>query len=624
MRFGARAFFLATTSFLFLLFLASCGGGGSSSGTPQPTPDFSISVSPNALSLTQNSTTQFTVSITPSGGFNEPLVYVTIAGLPANVFAAPSTNLDITPGTSQTVTLSANTSAPPGPLTITLYGVSNTLKHSVTATLQIVALPSPQTNAVPTKRLRYFDTSSSIFDNSGKLVIYNAPSRHFFFADPQQNQIFVFDAKTEKQLSSIFVPGALSLDQSADGSMLYAVSTPGDIYMIDPVALAITKRVPSSSIGPSGFQAYGIAALADGRFVLLGGSDAVPVALSAFYSFAVWQPSTNTLTKYVTSGAPQSVVGQAACGSLYNIAGIQPNSARTKIFLSNYTGSQTICQFDPATGLSTTSTSAEPAYQGGTAVLPTPDDKNFITFGSGNAVIWDASTMAITDQFSYPTYFGAGSGILSKDGNTLYTAPTGFNAGIILAYNWRTHKQLGWVNEPVAGLNGDLTPLALDETGLIGGTAGGAFSGGFGFADVSSLQTASYLDTLTGLVSSMGGPYSTVQNVGPATGGSAVQFNGSPGGRAPTAMYFDNQPVSQFTAGSDGSVTALSPAHAPGPVDVAVTSAGAVAVAFDTFSYGPYVTAIASTLSTAEGGGTATLIGYGFSCLLYTSDAADE
>jgi len=407
----------------------------------------------------------------------------------------------------------------------------------------------------------------------------------------------------------------MAFGPGAGRSALYVGTLTGDIYIVDPNALVVTERVAAATIGPDGYPTYGVFALADGRFLLMGDEVGYPDA-SGYDSFAIWDKSSNSLSKYITAEGQQvSLVGQSACGSLVRVGNIALNATRTKVFLS---GGGTVCQFDPSSGESVTGNG-----QGINAALPTPDGKNFLSFGAGNVFIWDASSMTITDQFALPTYFGADTGLLSLDGNTLYTVGVGFNTGIILAYQWRTHTVLGWTNVPVANLNGDLTPMAIDETGLVAGTAGGLINGGLGFADVSSLQTGPYRDPNLNDVSSMEGPYLTTQNVGPVTGGTSVQFNSTPDGQTATGMYFDHQPVSTFTTENDGQslptfitdtlVVAAAPPHGPGPVDVAITtSAGASLVAFAAFSYGPYVTYETGSMSTAEGGGTATLVGYGF------------
>ncbi len=441
------------------------------------------------------------------------------------------------------------------------------------------------------------------------MALYNAPSGHYFFVDGSQNQVFAFDGKTEKQLSSVYIPGALALDQAPDGSVVYVATNVGDIYTFNPGTLAITELIKSSQIGPSGYPSFAIFPLADGNFVLMGDPSALG-ATTTYNSIAVWNKTSNTLTKYITTdGVQNSLTGQSFCGSLVGVGNIAINAARTKVFLGGYFGDSTICEFDPLSGQSATGNAPAPPYDGGsTHALPTLDG-NFLTLGYGNLYIWNSASMTIANQFAFPTYHSAETGVLSPDGNTLYISPS--NAGVVVAYNWRTFNVTGWASEPVANLDGALVPMVIDNTGLIGGTVGSIINGGFGFADVSNLQTAA---TITQLQDWMGGPYTAAVNVGPTRGGTSVQFAGVANGQIATNLYFDYQAAPNFNVASNSSPTAVSPPHADGAVDLALTTSdGAVFVGFNAFSYGPSATQVIGSLSTAEGGGTVSVFGYGFS-----------
>src|SRR5271170_7842229 len=130
-------------SSLFCLALVSCGGGsrvatGDSSGTT-PAADFSLSAMPSSLMLMAGGAGQsLSVTAAPSNGF-AGTVSVAITG-PAGVTAQPAT-LTLTPGTAQTVSLSANASAVVGSGTLTLLGTSGTLSHSIAVT-ETVAAPA--------------------------------------------------------------------------------------------------------------------------------------------------------------------------------------------------------------------------------------------------------------------------------------------------------------------------------------------------------------------------------------------------------------------------------------------------------------------------------------------------
>jgi hypothetical protein len=99
------------------------------------TPNFSLSASPSSLSVTQGSSGNSTITVTPSGGFTGS-VTLSNSALPSGVTASFSTN----PTTSTSVvTFTASSTATTGTSTITITGVSGTLSHTTTISLTINA-----------------------------------------------------------------------------------------------------------------------------------------------------------------------------------------------------------------------------------------------------------------------------------------------------------------------------------------------------------------------------------------------------------------------------------------------------------------------------------------------------
>jgi hypothetical protein len=126
---------------LLLLDLVSCGGGShSTTTTTSSTPDFSLTVSPTTAALTAGGASQqMSVNAVAANGFTAS-VAVALTGLPAGVSASPAT-LTLTPGTAQTVTLTAASSAASGNATVTFTGASGTLSHAATAAITVTAAP---------------------------------------------------------------------------------------------------------------------------------------------------------------------------------------------------------------------------------------------------------------------------------------------------------------------------------------------------------------------------------------------------------------------------------------------------------------------------------------------------
>jgi hypothetical protein len=99
-------------------------------------PDFSLAVSPAALSLTAGGAGQpVQLTATSLNGFTGT-VSVALSGLPAGVTASPTT-LSLIPGTPQSVTLTAAKSAQPGSASVTFTGTSGSLSHTAALALTL-------------------------------------------------------------------------------------------------------------------------------------------------------------------------------------------------------------------------------------------------------------------------------------------------------------------------------------------------------------------------------------------------------------------------------------------------------------------------------------------------------
>jgi hypothetical protein len=126
-------------SFLCLI-IVSCGGG--STPTFAPTPDFSLTITPTAATLTPGAAGQMVSIAANAVNSFTGTVSVVASGLPTGVTFNPST-LTLTPGKVQTMTLAAASAAAAGTSTITLTGTSGQLSHAATFALTVSAPPPP-------------------------------------------------------------------------------------------------------------------------------------------------------------------------------------------------------------------------------------------------------------------------------------------------------------------------------------------------------------------------------------------------------------------------------------------------------------------------------------------------
>lgn len=554
--------------------------------------------------MAQNTSTSFTVTVQGLNGWNAQ-INVSLSGVPSSIQASPS-SFSLSAGGSQKVTLSAAASATLGNTAITVNASGGALSHSASCNLQILA-------GAAHLRIRYFDVAQDLTPdlnyNIQPHVLYHSPTKRFFFADALQNRILVYDAATELQIANITVPGAWALDQSPDGSTLYVGTQVGNIYLVDPVNMSVKSVIPANRIGPSGYSSYVVHPLADGRLALLGDQGGIS-DVEGYGSFAIWSPLDNSFAQYTTQyHASFGTAGQSVCGSLGSIAYLSVTPDRTKLMLGSAFSDSTVCRFDPDTTQFKTVTVPGSSAEA-TSVLQPPDGNEFLTSATGAIYVFNSSTMQLQDQFAL-SYTGMGPrSLLSLDGNTLYTISGA--TGAVLAYNWRTHALLGWASSPsVHGTFTDLGPMAVDETGLIAGFLGY----GIGFADAGSL--------LSGTPQTFFGADAR-PSLGPTAGGTGVLFSGPYNGQTALNLYFGVDAGSNLSPGSSG-LSATSPPHAAGPVDVTLqTTNGGLVSAFAGFSYGPSIRQILTQVSTAEGGATETIFGYGFGPAYSTTGAPSD
>ncbi|MEY2557811.1 MAG: hypothetical protein QOE34_1236 [Verrucomicrobiota bacterium] len=91
--------------------------------TPTPIPDFALSIAPSVVTVAHNGgTATYTVTITPSGGFNSP-VQLSVCGLPTGATGTFAPN---PASTSSTLTVTVSSSVPRGTYPFTVSGTGGT------------------------------------------------------------------------------------------------------------------------------------------------------------------------------------------------------------------------------------------------------------------------------------------------------------------------------------------------------------------------------------------------------------------------------------------------------------------------------------------------------------------
>lgn len=143
--------------------LVACSTGPNS---PPPVADFSIAVSPAAITAAAGSSnSKFTVSTTGQNGFTGSAT-VTLSGLPAGATTSPASPFNVAAGGSQAVTVSVPATAAGSNYTVTATGSSGSLTHSTALTLTVNATQDFSIALSPNAITTGAGTSSSTFNAS--------------------------------------------------------------------------------------------------------------------------------------------------------------------------------------------------------------------------------------------------------------------------------------------------------------------------------------------------------------------------------------------------------------------------------------------------------------------------
>src|SRR3984885_6580063 len=131
-------------------FTLSATGGAASDGFPRapingiqivpinPTPNFTLSTTPNSQTLNPGGQTTYTVNTSATNGFTGSIT-LGVSGLPANTTGTFSPT-SVTAGSGSTLTITTASNTPTGSSTLTITGTSGSLTHTTAATLNVTAI----------------------------------------------------------------------------------------------------------------------------------------------------------------------------------------------------------------------------------------------------------------------------------------------------------------------------------------------------------------------------------------------------------------------------------------------------------------------------------------------------
>ena len=393
------------------------------------------------------------------------------------------------PAGSQTFYSQVSSNAQNG--TITFQGTWNTL--SATAQTSVTVLPAstdtPTSVHSRNAYVRSDSTAQCLGSPPPNWTLYDSTTARFFAADYGTSRLNVYDSATEKQIGFIAVPNPFGIGQSASGT-IYVGTMSGGIYLVDPVAMKITQRIPSASIGSSGFSANAVFPRPDGTlllesYFLVPGYDSV----DGYNNFALWNPSTEALT----------TLPNCNNGTSHTTFGLPTNNGARLLLMPQMLSPATnlLCSVDLSTGnVITLPAPSQTPIKGYLATLTVSPDSNTVAGFDGTSIwVLDAATLTVKNKFAASSSSSLASNpsmLIGPDDPTVYVAGADNNQHV-LAYNMSSGQLLGWmpsVQIPLASGYSVSVPFlqGLSANGLLGGV----MDQGFRFIDINAMRAPSH------------------------------------------------------------------------------------------------------------------------------------
>ncbi len=592
-------------------------------------PPLSLSLQPTPLTIAAGSFAQVELAVYGLSGNNVTgTVTETLSGLPAGVTATPASATNPASAPSQVFYLqAAATGASGGNITFTAkYG-----PFTATTTLPVTIGPAQSGTPVALKSRSTYIRTGSTTDFGAlpapTLTLYHKATARFFSSDSYLGHLYVVDATTRKLAATLDIPGAFGIDQAPDGSSIYVGTFAGDIYVVDPMQLVVTKRIAASTISQFGFHANAVFAMANGKLLLM------QYFIYPYYSWvdgngplALWDPSHNSIVKFVTAPDGGAMPERLSCYDHFEHLIL--TAGRTRAILApviSGEGSSQLCSLDPETGTWNLSPALFdlPAQDTNTVaeLASSPDGKTVVTYDETKVYVLDSTTLQIKNSFPatatrfnfvYPNM------IIGTDNQTLYLNNPS-EGTVLRAYNLTTGGMTGWIPQVEASSSykwyepSNPYMQAISDDGLIAGP----LDNGIGLIDSQSLNAPPVATTFG---------FSALQvATGPLAGATDTdwtenQFPQSAG--APLgSVYFGSNTAKEVSYSNIGQIYADTPAGTAGPVDVRITTTdGGEQLLPEAFSYGPWILDTTTAYATADGGGTAQIFGYGFGPVTRISD----
>lgn len=530
------------------------------------------------------------VSVNPVNGFSGA-VQVTLGPLPAGVTSNPASPFSISSNAGTSVVLGASSGAATGNYSISVQGTSGALTHS---TNLAVAIQSAVNATLPRTAYARTDATSTADNPFGephhRHIAYDSASKHVFIANRAMNRVEVFSSMTQTRVAQIAVPGASSADLSSDGTTVWIGTALEEIVAIDTSSLRVKNRNLLMGLTPLPGTVFSrpveVLALSNGKSLVR-----LRQAVSSEALLALWDPASNSLTN-LTSAAPalfQQGVGVLARSGDHSKALAAANDSSGELAVFDDRGNVIVGPLTIGAGLVS-------------AVAANADGSRFAALFAGNGgvqvLLLDGSLKQVA-IYVPATVHGV---TFSRDGMHLYLSESSSSASFVSVLDGKSGQFIGRV--PDAAIQGVSSQIEdADETQLLFGVS----NRGVSFVDASAPSN------LSAPAPSLATAPSVQPSEGPIGGGTQVILAGQ-NFTSTTQLNFGTQSALNVTLSGPAQIQANSP---PSVTNGAVNATayfqnGWLAIAPDSFSYGPQILQLLPNAGTSAGGDAVQIYGYGF------------
>jgi hypothetical protein len=503
----------------------------------------------------------------------------------------PASPFNIAAGGSASLLFSAAPTTATGAFSVTATGTSGPLSHTATLIFTVqpgVAGNFPRTTYARTDSLAAFDDPSG--EPRHRHLIYDPTHQLVFVANRAMNRVEVFSPASMTRVAGISVPGASSVDLSADNSTAWVGTVTEQIAGLDTSSLQIKSRYEISGLLPVPNTLFDrpeeLLTLASGNLMMRLRQSQTGEAL-----LVLWNSTTNTLTD-LTSSEPQ--LFQSGLGPMAR------TGDQSKVLVAANDSSGEVAVYDGTGNLAIGPRGL------GSGVIPlvaaNPSGTRFAVVFVANAtrqiLLLDGSLNHIA---SYASTAVNGL-VFSRDGQLLYVSENAGSPPVITALDGNSLNLIGRVPDLwVGGCRSEIEDV--DSTRLVFALS----NRGLAFLDAANPAA------LPANVPSFAVAPAAQPSEGANAGGTAVVLSGQ--NYEPSAqVLFGTQSALRTSVAGTTQINTTSPANtSTGAVNLtAYFPSGWLALAPDAFSYGPQVLQILPNAGSPSAGETVQIYGYGF------------